>query len=220
MANCRPTKTASFEPDKSEDAASAGDMRAAPRASVVIRAAKLIAGQRELLCIIRNISRTGLMIRAFEPLPKTEGLILETETGACHEVDLIWTDGLQAGLRFRAPIEVEGFLKDTEKPFSRRPVRLATTLVAEVRTDGGLALGRIVNISRSGAQIECARHLALDERVCLSISGMPLIAARIRWRSKPFYGVTFENAFRLDELGRLLAEPSWSTAESSKARRA
>lgn len=181
------------------------EMRAEPRVSLLIRAAKLISDDQEVLCIVRNISASGIKVRTYAPLRQGQNFVLETETGEHYEVELVWAKQDQAGLQFRNAVDVEHFVSQSDKPFAKRPIRLSAMLDAEIRTQSGEIGGRLINISQSGAQIECAEHLAINQRVRLAIAGMPLIAARVRWRQEPNYGLTFENAFRLDELGQLLA---------------
>lgn len=65
------------------------DEREAPRQSLLIRAAKLVVGDREMLCIVHNISASGIMIRTFTPIPDAKAMLLETETGERHDVELI-----------------------------------------------------------------------------------------------------------------------------------
>src|SRR5690606_20786923 len=56
------------------------DMREAPRFALLIRSAKLICDSGEYLCIIRDVSETGVRLRLFHPLPPDQLLTLELAT--------------------------------------------------------------------------------------------------------------------------------------------
>ena len=47
----------------------APEQRVEPRFTLLIRAAKLIAGSDEFLVVVRDVSRDGLKVRTFHPLP-------------------------------------------------------------------------------------------------------------------------------------------------------
>ncbi|MFL0354960.1 hypothetical protein ACI5KX_00660 [Erythrobacter sp. GH1-10] len=66
-----------------------GEQRETPRVSLLIRAAKLITSGEEFLCVVRNISAMGVKIRTLLPIPDEDNLVLETETGERHDVDLV-----------------------------------------------------------------------------------------------------------------------------------
>lgn len=208
MASDQARKTGSPEPveDIGSLHAQAQDSREAPRVSLLIKAAKLVVNGQDCLCVLRNVSELGLKITTFQPVSEADILQIETEDGEQYDCELIWAENGQAGLRFKEPINVAHFLGEAEKSFLKRPIRLTAVRPIEIRSDEGTFSGELVNISQSGAQVECQRHFSVDERVRLIIGKLPLIAARVRWRRRPVYGLSFENQFRLDELGRFLSE--------------
>src|SRR5688500_14235974 len=81
--------------------------RAAPRFTLLIRAAKLIAPPGEFICVIRDVSETGISLRGFHVLPAEEPLALELQTGEQLALEPVWARGLEAGFRFRGPVAVE-----------------------------------------------------------------------------------------------------------------
>ena len=44
------------------------DQRAAPRFTLLIRAAKLVSAQGEFVCVIRDVSETGVSVRRLQGL--------------------------------------------------------------------------------------------------------------------------------------------------------
>ncbi|MFL0354959.1 PilZ domain-containing protein [Erythrobacter sp. GH1-10] len=99
-------------------------------------------------------------------------------------------------------------MSEVNKPYSKRPIRLTISCPIAITAGARTETSRLVNISRSGAQIDCPGRFSLRERIRLTIKGLLVITARIQWRREPFYGLVFEETFRLDELGRFFSEVS------------
>lgn len=78
------------EPGQDTAASPTGaELRAAPRFTLLIRAAKLIVDGSEFLCILRDASATGVKIRLFTPIPEHKSLAIELGTGERHEARLV-----------------------------------------------------------------------------------------------------------------------------------
>ena len=69
-----------------EESAKTDDSRITPRFTLLIRAAKLICQQGEFICVIRDISSTGVSLRLFHALPRCDSFVLEFQTGHCSKV--------------------------------------------------------------------------------------------------------------------------------------
>lgn len=177
------------------------DLRGAPRVSLLIRPAKLIAPSGEYLCVLRDASATGVKVRCFHPLP-AQAMVLELGNGDRYEVERMWEQGDHAGLRFRETVPVEYLIKETG-PYRKRPVRLRLTLAALLIAGRDVLRVVIHDLSQQGARIECAEPLALDRRFRLEIPGVPPITAKVRWRRPPAVGLVFEDTFRLEDFARL-----------------
>jgi len=177
------------------------DLRAAPRVSLLIRPAKLIAPSGEYLCVLRDASVTGVKVRCFHPLP-AQAMVLELGNGDRYEVERMWEQDDHAGLRFRQPAPVEYLIKETG-PYPKRPVRLRLTLSALLVADRDVLRVIIHDLSQQGARIECPESLALDRRFRLEIPGLSPIVSKVRWRRLPAAGLVFEETFRLEDFARL-----------------
>jgi hypothetical protein len=178
-----------------------GDLRAAPRVSLLIRAAKLVAASGEYLCVLRDASATGVKVRCFHPLP-AQAMVLELGNGDRYEVERMWEQADHAGLRFRSPVPVEYLIKETG-PFRKRPVRLRLTLPALLVAGRDVRRAQILDISQQGARVESEGQLALGRQFRLEIRGLAPIVAKVRWRRPPAAGLVFEETFGLEEFARL-----------------
>ncbi|MBA4354254.1 MAG: PilZ domain-containing protein [Novosphingobium sp.] len=184
-----------------------GEQRAAPRFTLLIRAAKLIIdGEREFLCVIRDASATGLKIRLFNPLPEhRRSIAVEMSNGDRYAMDVVWQEGDFVGFRFVDDIDVERLLDEGHGSFPKRQVRLRIQLDAILHSGGEAVRVAFQDISQQGACVECDKWLMMNELVRVETGVLPAIYAKVRWRSHPHYGLLFEQTFKLDELAHIAA---------------
>lgn len=180
------------------------ELRNAKRFALLIRTAKLVCESGEYLCVVRDISATGVRLRMFHPVPPAENPSLVLGNGDSYPVDPVWEGNGQAGFRFTTPINVHNFMEEPSR-WPRRPIRLRLHLAGHIRSDGGAAAATVHNLSRTGALIETERYLALGQRLQLEARGLPPISANICWRSAKHHGLTFRQTFTFEELAVLAA---------------
>lgn len=189
-----------------ENEGSAGfEPRSAPRFTLLIRAAKLVADGREFLCVIRDASESGLKIRLFSPLPEHESLLVEMSNGDRYPVELVWSTEEYAGFRFTEDIDIARLLDESQSAYPKRRVRLRIALDAVLHSGGEAVPVNFQDISQQGACVESDKWLLMNELVRIETGVIPPIYAKVRWRSHPRYGVIFEHTFQLDELARIAA---------------
>jgi hypothetical protein len=179
------------------------DKRGAPRFMLLIRAAKLTGADVEFLCVVRDASEAGISVRLFHPLPAGIDLTLELPNGDRHALERVWEDKGKAGFRFREPVELERIVEG-HSLHPRRPVRLRLELPCWLALGARRVRATIGNLSQNGALISTTERLALAQRVGLEIDGLPDIAARVRWRHRDSYGLSFEDTFQFAELAALV----------------
>lgn len=180
------------------------EARAAPRFTLLIRSAKLIAPQGQFLCVIRDVSATGISLRGFHPLPDGDPLLLELQTGDRLAIERVWSRGLDSGYRFATPVEVGDVISETGE-YPKRPLRLDLDLPLDLQWSGERIEADLVNLSQHGARIECAQFLAIRQPLWLMSDRLPEIEAKVRWRDGNRYGLTFDTTFNLREFALLAA---------------
>ena len=178
------------------------DLRAAPRYTLLIRAAKVIAPEGEFLCVIRDASETGLSARIFHPLPLGRELQIELQNGDRHLANVVWQNEERAGFEFSASADIARILESPSN-FSKRPIRLNLSASAELQTAGIVADSTISNISQQGANVACGHRFAIDQQVVLRIGTMHQSPAKVRWRDGGHCGLVFENTLQFGELARI-----------------
>lgn len=199
----------------SESPATHADQRAAQRFTLVLRASKLLTDSGEYLCVLRDVSSSGVRLRLFHPLTLPPSLMIELGGGEQYRLALAWQDQGEAGCRFTdGLVSISDLLEETG-PFPKRSLRLRLNgpLAATLGASGEKVPAYVEDISQFGAGIRCAERLAIGQHVELSASGLGQLGARVRWRRAEFYGVVFEQSYRLDDLARLVAQLQQSAGD-------
>ena len=186
-------------------AANYDDLRAAPRFTLLIRSAKLVAGDCEYLCVIRDVSASGVRLRVFHAMPAQTQLTLELSSGETFLVERVWERDDHAGFRFSDPIDVHRFIAEAS-PYPKRALRLRLEFPAVLTADRISLPARVCDLSRQGARIETDQLLAIGQQVKLEAKGLPGIIANVCWRSTPAYGLVFQNTFSFAELAKLAVQ--------------
>ena len=189
-----------------DEASPAPEQRNAARFTLLIRAAKLIAGDDEFLVVVRDVSRDGLKVRTFHSLPENGDFAIELANGERHLVEKIWEDGEIKGFRFHDPVALEQLLAEGPSGKRRRPVRVRLNVPVKVFAGVRRCGGVFVDLSQNGACLASDEHLALGQRLRIECPGLPELTGRVRWRRAPLYGLSFEQSFRLDDLARITAQ--------------
>jgi len=192
-------------PDPPVGEGDGSELRSAPRFTLLIRAAKLVASDGEFLCVVRDASESGVSVRLFHPLPPDVPLTLEMPNGDRHLLERVWEEAGKAGFRFREPADIERIVEGPSR-FSRRAVRVNLEVSCQLEAGGRRFGGKIRNLSQQGAQICTAERLSLIQRIKLTAHGLPEIAAKVRWRRDDCYGLSFEDTFQFAELAALAFE--------------
>ena len=184
------------------------DQRAAPRFTLLIRAAKLVSAQGEFVCVIRDVSETGVSVRLFHALPSCQQYELHMPAGAVYAISRVWHRANEAGFTFDAVVDVEQLINESGD-YPKRGLRLGLCFPVQVGTLGQSFEALVENLSQQGARLECDRLLAIDQAVRLALpdpSGVTReVRAKVRWRREQHYGVVFDDTFTLGDFARLAA---------------
>jgi hypothetical protein len=194
------------------------DRRKAPRFTLLIQTAKLIAHGGEFLCVVRDASQEGIRVRHFGYLPKERFFGFELANGEAFTVELVWQDEEFAGLKFQDEVNLERVVKLARNGLPKRQVRLETQLEGMVAFSDVKAPISIRNISQQGACIECAEHMAVGQLIKLETEDLEQTFARVRWRRETIYGLVFDKTISIERLATIVAmansdEPSAEAAE-------
>lgn len=197
-----------------EQQVSGRDTRAAPRFTSLIRAAKLVARDGEFVCVVRDVSSSGVRLRCFHAPPPDPAMLLALQNGESFEILRVREDGLEASFRFAAAVRVERLVQETWH-YPRRPLRLNLAIPLTLRTLAGPVAAITQNISQQGCRLTCAAPLALAQAVMVESSQLPPIRARVRWRRAGACGIVFDDVFSLRDFAlhaQRLQDPALASA--------
>jgi hypothetical protein len=177
------------------------DMRAAPRFALLLRAARLVGSRGDYLCIVRDVSETGVKLRLFHTLTGERRLALEGASGERIAMEMVWEHNGEAGFRFDRPIDVMRFIAEAG-PYPKRAIRLDVDHSARITVAGAVVDARLRNLSRQGARIETDFHLAIGQQLRIVGDELPEFEATVCWRDQPAYGLVFRQLMGLEELAQ------------------
>ena len=109
------------------------ERRDGDRHLTVFRVGSITIGERRELCLIKNISAGGMMIRAYCPIPEGTALSVELKSGQPVTGKASWTRDQNVGVAFDEPVDVIEILSaSAEGPRPRMP-RIEVDCIATVR---------------------------------------------------------------------------------------
>jgi len=190
----------------SEDAPARPDRRNGERYLSLLRVgALLIEGRREL-CLVRNVSAGGMMIRPYSTIGVGTAVTVELKHGETVSGVARWIEDGLIGIAFDQPIDVVALLTSSEDGPQPRMPRIELTRTAWVREDADIYRTSTVNISQGGICVEGDPRLDVDAKVILSLAGLGPIDGRVKWKEGDRYGIGFNRVLAVNELMSFLRQ--------------
>ena len=184
----------------------AHDRRGGDRFLSLLRVGAIMVGERRELCLIRNISAGGMMVRAYSGIPVGTALAVELKQGDPVRGSVKWVEGDLTGVEFEEPIDVLLLLAPPgEGPRPRLP-RIEVECTAWVRQDGDVIRTRVINISQGGICVQARSPLTTGADVVVTLPGLTPAAGVVKWADGGVYGIAFNRALILSELVAWLQE--------------
>ncbi|HEY8593222.1 MAG TPA: PilZ domain-containing protein [Sphingomicrobium sp.] len=172
----------------------------------LLRVGAIVVDGRRELCLIRNISAGGLMIRAYSEIPIGAAVSVEFKQGKPVSGIVHWAkDGL-TGIGFDAPIDVLSLLAPSGGGPRPRLPRIDMECMAWVRQESALIRVRATNVSQGGIGIVSQQPLVVGGDVVVTLPGLTPAAGVVAWSSGESYGISFNRALVLSELVDWLQE--------------
>jgi hypothetical protein len=186
------------------------ERRGEERQTTLLRVGKLVTEGDERLCMIRNISSAGAMLKLYQPIAVGAAVAVEIAPDCPVTATVIWTQDELAGIGFDAPIDVVAALRAErqEGPSRRvaRTPRLQVRRPALMHTDDIERDVILCDLSLQGAKIETDADLAYNTEVALFIDGLPPLSGRIRWCHDDRAGLEFDIPVQMDVLALWMSE--------------
>lgn len=176
------------------------DRRVGERYLRLLRVGAIVVEGRRELCLIRNISAGGMMIRPYSKIAVGTSLSIELKHGDPISGMVQWVkDGL-AGISFGEAIDVLELLSGSgDGPRPRLP-RIEIDCGIWVGHEGESLRTRGINISQGGICVEASTKLRVGGDVVVTLPGRAPAAGVVKWDDGDSYGIAFNRALALSEL--------------------
>lgn len=212
MLNEQPVETTLYS--LTESVPAAPERRTGERHLSLLRVGTLTIGDRRELCLIRNISAGGMLVRAYCAIESGTRLAIELKHGEPISGVARWTKDECIGVSFDKPIDVLGLLASSEDGPKPRMPRVEVNCTAWVRVDAAVHKSRVIDISQGGLKVELDRELPMKAEAIVSLTGLDPCPGVIRWGANGAYGITFNRVIPLPLL------VSWLQEQRSRMRAA
>jgi hypothetical protein len=180
------------------------ERRGEARHSSLLRIGKLVTANEQRLCMIRNISSAGAMLRLYQPIDIGASVEIEVTPDCPVGATVIWTQDDLAGVAFDQPIDVIAALRGGPRmgPYRRvaRTPRLRIRRPATMHTDDIEQQVMLCDLSLNGAKFETGAALATGMEVALFVDGLPPLTGKVRWCHDEHAGMEFDIPVPMDVL--------------------
>jgi PilZ domain len=184
----------------SDSAPSPVERRDGERHLTLFRVGAMVVSGRRELCLIKNISAGGMMIRAYCALAVDERVSVELKRGEQIHGKVSWVRGESAGIVFDERVDVVELLATSmEGPRPRMP-RVEVRCIASVRQGSQVYGMRAHDVSQGGLKVESNRELAIGSDVIVTLPGLATQQGVVRWKDGRCYGITFNRLVALADL--------------------
>lgn len=173
------------------------DRRDADRHMTLYRVGSLSIGERRELCLIKNISAGGMMVRSYCAIPEGTALAVELKCGQPITGVANWYREPNVGIAFDTPIDVIDILSTSmEGPRPRMP-RIAIDNFVTLREGASTWRMRACDISQGGLKLQSETAVAPGTEVVVSLPEIEPQRAVIRWNEGGQIGLTFNRLLPL-----------------------
>lgn len=190
----------------SPEAPALPDRRSGERYLRLLRVGALLFDERRELCLVRNVSAGGMLIRPYSPVAQGTAVSVELKHGESVSGVARWIEDGLVGIAFDQPIDVVALLTTSEDGPQPRMPRIELACTAWVREDADIYRTRTLNISQGGICVEGDPRLRVDTKVTVSLAGLGPIDARVKWKEDERYGIGFNRVLAVTELMAFLRQ--------------
>lgn len=178
----------------------------------LLRVGSLLIGDRRELCLIRNISAGGMLIRAYSKIAPGTRLAVELKQGEPVQGGALWAEDDLVGIEFDTTIDVISLIStSSDAPRPRMP-RIEVDCTVWIRDGAKMHRGRAVNVSQGGIRVQALSDVVAGAQVTVTLPGLPPEPGMVCWVEGDCCGITFN---RVLDLSRLVA---WISDQQEKPR--
>jgi hypothetical protein len=190
----------------SADTPARPDRRSDERYVSLLRVGALAIDGRRELCLIRNLSAGGMMIRPYSAIAVGTAVSIDLKQGDTVTGIAQWAQKGLVGITFDEPIDVLALLNVSGGNPKPRMPRIELNCIATVRYEGIVFRSSVANISQGGICIHSPVDVEVDGDVVITLAGLHAAAGVVKWRDGDYYGIGFNRVYPVGELMAFLQE--------------
>ena len=176
------------------------ERREGERHMTLYRVGSILIDNRRELCLIKNISAGGMMVRLYCTVASGTAVTVELKSGQPIQGKISWTRNQNAGVAFDQPIDVIDILSNSmEGPRPRMP-RIETKCQATIREGANVYRVEACDISQGGVKIRTDAILPQGSDIVLALPGLDAQAGIACWSANGYAGIGFNRLLPLAEL--------------------
>lgn len=176
------------------------ERRGGDRLMTLYRVGSLSIGERRELCLIKNISAGGMMVRAYCVIPEGTRLTVELKCGQPIAGAVSWARDVHLGIAFDEPIDVLDILTSSTGADRPRMPRIAIDRFITVREGATTHRMRVCDISQGGVKVQCETPLPVASDVVVTLAGIEPLHGVVRWTANDQMGINFNGTLALPVL--------------------
>lgn len=186
--------------DAPPEPAACPERRDGERLMTLYRVGSIQLGDRRELCLIKNISAGGMMIRLYCAVTEATPVIVELKSGQPISGRISWTRGDQAGIAFDKAIDVIDVLSSSMGGPRPRMPRIEINCIMTVREGANVLRVEACDISQGGVKIRGGTNLASGAEVIMTLPGLEPQPGIACWNDGESTGLAFNKLLPLGEL--------------------
>lgn len=171
------------------------DRRKEARHKLILRVGVLEQDGRSALCLVKNISPSGVQIKCYAPPKVGAPASIRVADETPIRGQLLWAHGDTVGMSFDRELEPAELLRVQQKlrPNRRRATpRVNVEAAACLRTGGHIYRAAVCDISSMGARIKTNSPLKPGDRAIITLTDLPSLESYVRWSEGDEAGLVFE----------------------------
>jgi hypothetical protein len=176
------------------------ERRDGDRHLTLFRVGSITIGDRRELCLIKNISAGGMMIRAYCPIAEGTALSVELKSGQPVSGKATWVKDSSVGVTFDEPVDVIEILTACAEGPKQRMPRIEVDSIATVRDGAKVYRLPVRDISQGGIKVEGEPAIEFGCDLSVSLPGLEPQPAALRWRHDGHDGISFNRLIPLADL--------------------
>jgi len=170
------------------------------------RVGSMMVGDRRELCLIKNVSAGGMMVRVYCSIAEGLRLSVELKCGQPITGLVSWARDFHVGISFDSPIDVIDILTTSiQGPRPRMP-RIEIDSFVTLREGASIYRLRASDISQGGLKLQCKTRIAPGSDVVMTLPGIEPQPGVVRWTDGDQMGITFNRMIALPILVEWLDE--------------